>query len=137
MIFVDTSVFYARLAEDDQDHPAAEAFFLGVVEPLVTTMAVVYETHALMLRISRVSPSSDMRPASRRFLELIDNGMAAVVPVTPDDERAARAIVDRYRDKTFSLCDALSFVVMERLKIRHAASFDDDFRQYGKFIVLP
>jgi hypothetical protein len=40
-------------------------------------------------------------------------------------------------DKTYSLCDALSFAVMERLKISRAASFDAHFRQYGKFVVLP
>jgi uncharacterized protein len=112
MIFVDTSVFYARLAEDDQDHAAAEAFFRGVTEQLVTTLAVVYETQAMMLKASRVSPSADMKPASQRFLESIDRGLATVIPVTEDDHRAARAVIDTYRDKTFSLCDALSFVVM-------------------------
>jgi predicted nucleic acid-binding protein len=59
-----------------------------------------------------------------------------VLDVTDADHVSARAIVERHRDKTYSLCDALSFA-MERLKITRAASFDSHFRQYGKFIVLP
>ncbi len=43
----------------------------------------------------------------------------------------AIAIVRAHRDKSYSLCDALSFVVMEQLRIREAISFDQDFRSYG------
>jgi predicted nucleic acid-binding protein len=137
MIFVDTGVFYAQLAEDDTDHLAALTFFRNVTEPLVTTRAVVFETHALMLRISREHPTADMRSAALRFLDSIDLGLATILHVTEDDHVAARAIIEGHRDKTYSLCDALSFAVMERLKITHAASFDSHFRQYGKFVVLP
>jgi predicted nucleic acid-binding protein len=137
MIFVDTGVFYAQLAEDDANHLAALAFFRDVTEPLVTTKDVVFETHAVMQRISRERPTADMRPAALRFLDSIDGGLARVLDVTDADHVSARAIVERHRDKTYSLCDALSFAVMERLKITRAASFDSHFRQYGKFIVLP
>ncbi len=44
---------------------------------------------------------------------------------------SAQGLIVRYHDKTFSLTDALSFVVMERLDISHAFSFDHNFRQYG------
>lgn len=134
---MDTGVFYARLDKNDRHHAAADVFFAEVEEPLVTTREVVFETQAMLLKASRVSPSADVRPASRRFLESIDRGLATVIVVTEDDHRAARGVVDGYRDKDFSLCDALSFVVMERLKITHAASFDVHFRQYGRFVVLP
>lgn len=36
-----------------------------------------------------------------------------------------------YQDKSFSLADATSFVVMERLRSRWAFSFDEHFTQYG------
>jgi predicted nucleic acid-binding protein len=42
----------------------------------------------------------------------------------------------RHRDKTYSLCDALSFAVMQRLGVRHAIAFDRHFREYGKFTLL-
>ena len=37
---------------------------------------------------------------------------------------------------TYSLCDAISFVVMERLGITVAIVFDRDFRDYGRFVLL-
>ena len=39
--------------------------------------------------------------------------------------------VYRYTDKTFSMVDAISFVVMERLEIAVVLGFDSDFTQYG------
>jgi predicted nucleic acid-binding protein len=133
MILVDASVFYARIAEDDEHHLEADAFF-RTREPRLTTTAVVYETHALMLRISRVPASAH---AARRFLEEIDAGLARVIHVTTDDHRRAVALVGRHQDKSYSLCDAVSFVVMDRLRIKRAASFDRHFRQYGKFVIWP
>ena len=35
-----------------------------------------------------------------------------------------------HSDKFYSLCDALSFVVMERIGITDAISFDRHFREY-------
>jgi uncharacterized protein len=54
-----------------------------------------------------------------------------------DDHRVARRVIDNHEDKGFSYCDALSFVVMERLGVEIAASFDKHFKQYGKFAVFP
>ena len=137
MIFVDTSVFYARLAEDDVNHRAADEFFRNNSAPLLTTREVVFESHALMLRVSRARPTANMDPAAQRFLQTIDAGLARVILATEADHAAARRIVDANRDKDYSLCDALSFAVMERLGITQAASFDRHFRQYGRFTILP
>ena len=57
--------------------------------------------------------------------------MTTLVRVTEADEEAALDLIARYRDKDFSLTDATSFVVMERLSLQHVLSFDSDFRQYG------
>jgi predicted nucleic acid-binding protein len=51
--------------------------------------------------------------------------------VTPADVRRAKAIIYQYTDKDFSLTDAISFAVMERLDIHLAFTFDRDFAQYG------
>lgn len=52
------------------------------------------------------------------------------------DHNTAVAILRSHEDKTYSLCDALSFVVMERLGITEAITFDRHFRQYGRFKIL-
>jgi predicted nucleic acid-binding protein len=136
MIFVDTGVFYARVAEDDEHHREARDFFHRSRShaDLLTTTAVVYEAHAMLLRVGRgVAPGA----RARDFLAQVDAGITRVVHVSRDDHRRAVELVRAHEDKTYSLCDAVSFVVMERLRIRRAASFDGHFRQYGRFDVLP
>lgn len=63
-------------------------------------------------------------------------GTCEVVRVATTDEAHAIAILRSHQDKGYSLCDALSFVVMERLGIQEAIAFDRHFREYGKFTIL-
>ncbi len=42
----------------------------------------------------------------------------------------------RYSDKDWSLCDAISFAVIERRRVAMAFSFDRHFRQFGGCEVL-
>ena len=51
-------------------------------------------------------------------------------------EARAIELVRHHRDKSYSLCDAYSFVVMHRLRIADVIAFDRHFREYGKFAVL-
>lgn len=60
-----------------------------------------------------------------------------VVRVSAADERRAQYILTQYTDKTFSYTNATSFAVMERLHIRQAFTFDDDFSQYGLLRLTP
>ena len=91
---------------------------------LYTTNFVAAETHAFIL--ARAG-----RDAARRMLARIDQGANRVVRVEPGDERQARLILDRFRDKDFSLVDAMSFAVMDRLRVSTAFAFDRHFAQYG------
>ena len=58
-------------------------------------------------------------------------GELTIVRVEPEDEVRAREIIRRYDDKDFSLTDATSFAVMDRLGITTAFTFDRNFVQYG------
>ena len=40
-------------------------------------------------------------------------------------------------DKTFSFTDCTSFALMERIGVTEVFAFDEHFKQYGNFIVLP
>lgn len=132
LTFVDTGVFAALIDRNDQKHADAEDMFRKAAGRcrLVTTNAVIFETHALLL--NRVS-----RPAAVDFLDRIAIGSIMIERVSEEDEKRAADLFRRYTDKTFSLCDCSSFIVMERLGIKEALSFDSDFRSYGRFTIIP
>ena len=133
-VFIDTGGFFAALASSDrQHHRARELLSLADAEnwTLITTNAVLYETHALLL-----NRGANGRAISDTFLEAMERGLARVERVSEDDERDAVDLIRPHHDKKYSLCDATSFVVMERLGIADVIAFDHDFRSYGRFNML-
>jgi predicted nucleic acid-binding protein len=131
-VFIDTGGFYAALNRKDVAHRVARRLFNQAREErwtLFTTNFVVAETQALIL-IRRG------RHRAWQFLQTIYAGSTNIVRVEEQDERRARSLIEQYHDKDFSYCDAISFVVMERLSISKVISFDEHFRQYGKFVIL-
>ena len=131
-VFVDTGGFYAALNRRDAHHrDAARLLRRGQREQwlLFTTNFVLAESHALILvRMGREQAWA--------FLQAVVTGQTNVIRAEEADERRARAIIERYQDKAFSYCDAVSFAVMERLNIQNVIAFDDHFRQYGQLTIL-
>ena len=131
-VMVDTSAFAALVVARDAGHLAATAIHDRVSREgwqLVATNYVLAETHALLL-------AREGRTVALDGLRGIDRG-AAVVRATEEDEQRARAILERYRDTTFTLTDAMSFAVMERLGIGQAFTFDRHFARYGVALLEP
>lgn len=129
-VFVDTGAFAALTNLRDQNHlPALEIWKRLQRQRLApfTTNFVVAETHALL--IARAG-----HLAAREWLRTLAISEAWV---TEDDYARGQAIVLGHRDKTYTLADATSFVVMERLGARVAFSFDRHFEQFGFDRVLP
>jgi predicted nucleic acid-binding protein len=91
---------------------------------------VLAETHALLL--NRLS-----QPIATRFLREMEHSPTTLIWVTPRDIERAKAIISQYTDKDFSLTDAASFAVMERLRIPAAFTFDRHFAQYGFSVLAP
>jgi predicted nucleic acid-binding protein len=133
-VFIDTSGFYALMVAEDVNHSrAVELFSIAEREKwgLVTTNAVMFEAYALFLHRARAG-----REAVIRFLDAVQSDTYELERIRDDDEAKAIALLLTHDDKMYSLCDALSFVVMERLRVREAISFDQDFRSYGRFTIL-
>ncbi|MGH2531697.1 MAG: type II toxin-antitoxin system VapC family toxin [Thermomicrobiales bacterium] len=130
-VFVDTGAYVGLSVIRDSHHDEAVALFerLGRAQiHLVTTNFVVVETHALILARSG-------RDLAASVLSWIDASPPLKIRVSEDDERRAREIITRYRDKGFTLTDATSFAVMERLDINRAVAFDRHFARYGFHLV--
>lgn len=133
-VFVDTGGFFALLCAEDQCHERARSLFAeadALRWRLVTTNAVVIETHALLVARLR-----DGRRHGIEFLDRIERTACRIERIRATDEKRAIVLLRRHADKDYSLCDALSFVVMERLKLKEAIAFDRHFRQYGRFVLL-
>ena len=133
-VFVDSGGFFALLAPEDKLHPRAQALFQRANQDpwlLVTTNAVLFETYALLLARSRGG-----RDNAIHFLDMIATDAYQVVRIRKADEDQAIALVRAHQDKGYSLCDALSFVVMERLHITEVIAFDRHFQTYGRFTLL-
>jgi uncharacterized protein len=131
--FADSAGYFALLDADDRNHGVAVVVARRLADErrrLVTTNFVVAESHALILTRLGHAPAL-------HFLEGFDRGGTVVVRISTRDERRAREIIRRYEDKDFSLTDATSFAVMERLRIRDAFTFDRNFGQFGVRMLRP
>jgi predicted nucleic acid-binding protein len=54
-----------------------------------------------------------------------------VEQATEGDQSRGLSIVLEYDDKSYSLTDAISFTVMQRLGVNRAFTFDRHFEQHG------
>lgn len=133
-VLITTGAFYAFADASDAHHLDSVAVFADLRDKgdyLFTTSFIVAETHALLL--NRLH-----RQAAIEFLRDTEEGThTALICITPNDVKEARQIIYRYDDKEFSLTHATSFVVMERLKIPSALTFDNHFAQYGFSVLAP
>ncbi|MHB8574828.1 MAG: type II toxin-antitoxin system VapC family toxin [Dehalococcoidia bacterium] len=135
--FVDTSAYYAFAVPRDREHRQAVDIFRMLAQrrfPLYTTNLIIAESHALLKSRLLANPSILRQAAlttSRTFIEGIYASSVLIEPVTSADERTALALLAQYSDQDFSFTDGVSFVVMQRLGIRHAFSFDADYVTVG------
>lgn len=121
-VFVDTSVWYAAADRGDCHNFRAKEILIQQAK-LVTSDHVLLETWLLLQH--RLN-----RSAALKFWQGLRSGIARIEPITLVDLEAAWHITQYFKDQDFSLGDCTSFAVMERLGIRWAASFDDDFLIY-------
>lgn len=125
----DSSAVLALLDGDDVDHGRASAIARRLAKerrPSFVTNYIEAETHALVLRKLG-------RHLAREWL--LAGGLPVVRALPPEEERA-KEILARFSDKDWSLCDAISFALIESRRVGAAFSFDHHFLQYGRFEVL-
>jgi predicted nucleic acid-binding protein len=125
----DSSAILALLDADDADHRRAVAAATRIAaerRPSFITNYIEVETHALLLRKLG-------RTIARAWLLA---GGLPVLRALPHEEDTAKTLLARYTDKNWSLCDAISFALLESRGVRAAFTFDTHFRQYGRFELL-
>ncbi|HZU12658.1 MAG TPA: PIN domain-containing protein [Chloroflexota bacterium] len=132
-VLLDSSAYLAVLDRDDQHHDEAVRVLRALAREQTlqfTTNVILIEAHALVL--SRLGIQH-----GQAFLRDMERSATTVVRARAADEVRARHIIYQYDDKAFSMTDAISFAVMERLHITRAFTFDRHFAQYGFTVLTP
>lgn len=125
----DSSAILALLDADDADHARAVGVARQIASeerPSFITNYIEAEAHALLLRKLG-------RAIARQWLL---TGGLPVVRALPVEEQKAREILARHADKDWTLCDAISFAIVDTRRVARVFTFDHHFRQYGRIQVL-
>jgi len=130
-VFLDASFWIAYREPREALSPRALEILRGLFDTrtrFVTTFLVLCEIQAYFSR------HTTRRQTVLR--DLWENRVVDFEDITYRDQENAIALLRNHSDKSFSLCDATSFVVMERLGLHRVATFDRHFRQFGGFEVI-
>lgn len=134
-VFIDTSGWAGPLIRNSQDFVRMEAYYkrlIGTQRPLVTTNYVLADLVALLTTRSRFTRPQVLTITSR--IKLIRS--LRIIHITPELDRAAWDMLEQYNDKSWSLVDASSFVLMREHHITEAFTTDHHFTQAG-FVPVP
>jgi len=130
-VFVDTGAWFAYFVRRDPDHNLARAWVSTNESPLVTSDYILDELFTLL----KIRESHVVAVAAGKVL--IDERVCQIIKVAPEDFTRAWAIFLQFSDKGWSFTDCTSKVIMERLNIPTAFSFDEHFEQFGSVIRVP
>jgi predicted nucleic acid-binding protein len=125
-MLLDTSGLLCFLHKDESQHERAVELIATTSRIRLTHNYVLAELVALAL----------VRGFSRSIvlsysLELINNSNVQIVWVDEPLHREAINLLLARQDKTYSLCDAVSFVLMRKQGIMEALTTDKHFEQEG------
>ena len=129
MVFADAFYFIALLNPSDLHHQRISLFSKSLRTPLLTTVWVLTEVADAL---SRPIHRSLVTPFYRILHSTPGN---TILPATQELFEAGLHVFDSRRDKSWSLTDCISFVVMQREGITEALTGDRHFEQAG-FIAL-
>lgn len=124
-MFIDTSGFFSLYSQEDEHHNTAEEIF-DQFGRRITTSYVLAEYVALAL--IRGLPRTEVLAFSE---EILDDDSVEIVWVHEDLHFRAVKLLRQRPDKRYSLCDAVSFVLMRDRGETEALTTDRHFEQEG------
>ena len=124
-MLLDTSGLFSYFDQGDANNARAVALF-DAADKLLTHSYVLAEFLPLC-NARRMNRATYLAFAA----ELLESPLIEIVWVDEALHRAAFALVQARQDKTYSLCDAVSFVLMRERGINEALTTDKHFEQEG------
>lgn len=130
-VFVDTGAWFAYFVRRDPDHNLARKWVSNNDSQLVTSDYILDELFTLL----KLRESYTVAAAAGKILT--EEKICQIIKITPDDFARAWNVFVQFSDKGWSFTDCTSKVIMERLNISTAFSFDEHFEQFGSIVRVP
>lgn len=124
-MLLDTAGLVAVFDEADSHH--ADAVLLVGSAPALLTHSYVLAEFVALCQARRLNRERALAFA----LDILDNPDTDVVWVEESLHRSALALLRQRPDKDYSLCDAVSFILMRERRIQDALTTDRDFQREG------
>ena len=129
-LFIDTSGWASIIVLTEQHHVIATQHFRQAIltqQSILTSNYIITELVALLQ-----SPLRLPRSAIFAQVDIIrNNALVQQIHLTSELDQAAWELCKQRLDKTWSLVDCSSFILMQQLKIQTALTTDHHFEQVG------
>lgn len=131
-IFVDTSAWVALFLKRDNSHQKATTIYKrlkGLKALIYTSDYIIDET------ITAILVKGNYQQSLIAGNAFFDSKIIKIVYVAPEHLECSWKLYQKYKDKKFSFTDVTSFTLMDKLGIKKAFAFDDDFLKVGFDII--
>jgi len=132
-LFLDANVVIALEISDDQHHHEAEVYWKTLLE---TSFALVTTSYVLDEIVTFLNRKRHHDKAVKVGNNLLNASHIQLIHIDEPLFYEGWQFFEQHSDKTYSLTDCISFVLMKRLGISEALTFDKHFGQSG-FSKLP
>ena len=132
-LFLDANFVIALGISDDQHHYEAEQYWKTLIQ---TSFSLVTTSYVLDEIVTFLNSRRQHNKALRAGNNLLSASHIQMIHVDEALFYEGWEYFEQHVDKTFSLTDCISFVLMNRLGIEEALTFDKHFAQAG-FRKLP
>lgn len=124
-MLIDTSGFFALNSEKDKQHEKAKEIYLKSWFRLTTNYVL---DEYVALASARKLPRRETINFSQ---EILSDTTIEIVWVEEELHRQAVELLQQRPDKNYSLCDAVSFMIMRKRGITESLTTDHHFEQEG------
>lgn len=124
-MLIDTSGLYCYFDQNDSFHAQAVKYFDAADRMLISDYAL-----AEFIPLCQVRGLN--RPETLAFVEeILVSPFIETIWTTENHYRSALKLLKERADKTYSLCDAVSFIIMRERSISESLTTDKHFEQEG------
>ncbi len=127
-LFLDTSYIVALELSDDQNHLVTLEHWRGLDK---SSLCLVTSSYVFDKVVTFLSSRGFRSKANEVEKRLLGSKSIKFIQVDEDLFWEGWEYFQKYQDKSYSLTDCLSFVIMNQLKINLALTYDQHFVQAG------